>query len=195
MRICMQVLLCTVHARIYGVGWLGIREEDFCEEGCGGTAGAGHAEIFVRVKELWRRVPGSYCDWDGDRPLPAGGAGIWSDARVPGGVGEARRTQHFVDYEVEPDCARLRFVQENRGTIGDFAEYYDHDAAASAGTAAGAASATAGFTVGGGEAAAGSGTGRGRVGLSADTGNDGSRWGTGRTGRRREKSWGAMVLF
>src|SRR5207302_9748254 len=102
---------------------------------------------------------------------------------------------HFVDYEVEPDCAGHRFVQKDCGTIGDFAEHYGNDTAAAAGTSAGAASATTGFAVGGGEAAAGSGTGCRRIGLSADTGDDGSRWGTGRIGGSGEKGWGAVVFF
>ncbi len=90
LRICVQILLCAVHARIYGAGWLGIREKDFRETRRSAAARAGHAEIFVRVEKLGRSLPGAHRDWDRDRSLPTGGAGIRSDAGVPGGIGETR---------------------------------------------------------------------------------------------------------
>src|SRR5258706_16044914 len=97
-----QILLCAVHARIYAAGWLGIREKDFRETRRSAAARAGHAEIFVRVEKLGRSLPGAHRDWDRDRSLPTGGAGIRSDAGAPGGIAETRGVQRCVAYEMEP---------------------------------------------------------------------------------------------
>src|SRR6266404_3576266 len=47
MRVCVQVLLPAIHARIHGIGRRGVREKDFCEEGRGGAAGTGHAQVLL----------------------------------------------------------------------------------------------------------------------------------------------------
>src|SRR6266850_3423847 len=106
MRICVQVLLRAVYARIYGAGWRRVREEDLREKRCSGAAGAGRvAQVFLFVGKIEWREAGPYCDRDGDGSVPAGRTGVWSDSGVPGGTGETRRDEYIDHHEVEPDCA------------------------------------------------------------------------------------------
>src|SRR6266566_4904048 len=155
LRVCVQILLCAVHARIHGTGRRGVREKDFCEEGRGAAAaGRGLKEIFLCVGTFGRDGGGTYRDRNGDRPVSTRGAGVWRNAGVSGGIGEARRVERFVDHQVEPDCARYRCAEAHRGKVGPGDRYYDYDSAAAIGALAGASSAPTGFAPGRGETSA-----------------------------------------
>src|SRR6266700_3943710 len=155
LRVCVQILLCAVHARIHGTGRRGVREKDFCEEGRGAAAaGRGLKKILLYVGTFGRDGGGTYRDRDGDRSLSARRAGVWRDAGLFGGIGEARRVERFVDHQVEPDRARYRCAETHRGAVGPGHRYYDYNSAAAIGALAGASSAPAGFAPGRGETSA-----------------------------------------
>src|ERR1700736_1243854 len=58
---------------------------------------------------------------------------------MPGGTSEARRAERVRDYQIEPDRARHRRAQTNRGALGIVAEHYRDHAANPARPIAGAA--------------------------------------------------------
>src|SRR5258708_1723791 len=195
-RVWLQVLLCAVHARVHGAGWVRIREKDLCEEGCGATIGLGcSAQIFIRVRGVWRSATRPHCDWYGDGPLPARRTRIWRDAGVPGGIGETRGDEHFDHHEIESDRARHRRAATYLRALGPGDRYHGDDDAVEASAAAGAAGAATEPATRGGEAVARGGAFGGSVGVAADPRDHGSRWGSGSSGRGCEGSRSSMVFF
>jgi len=57
---------------------------------------------------------------DGDRSVPAGGAGVWSDARLSGGISEEGRAERLDHHQVEPDRADIDVLQRiaERSNLG-----------------------------------------------------------------------------
>src|SRR6267143_1258656 len=195
MRICVQILLRAVHARIHGVGRRRVREEDLCEEGCGGAAGAGCVtEVFLRVGEVTWGETGPYRDWDSDGSVPAGRAGIWSDTDVPGGACKTRGDEHFDHHEVEPDCAGHRCAEADCRALFAANRYHGDDAAAEAGAITGAPCTTAEIAAPGGEGIAGGGIGRRCFCIAAVAGDYGWRR-RARSGGGRCKGSGRAVVF
>ena len=68
--------------------------------------------IPIRRREVGEGRAGAYRDRHGDRSVSAGGARVRRDARVSGGIGEARRVERFGDHEIESDRARHRCVED-----------------------------------------------------------------------------------
>src|SRR5260221_14204958 len=97
LRVCLQILLCAVHARIHGAGRGRCREKDFCEKGCGGAAGAGSGGGVVWIAEVPGGLTGRNSHWEGNRPISAGGTGGPGGAGGPGGKGETRGAWRFFD--------------------------------------------------------------------------------------------------
>src|SRR5437879_13573296 len=92
MRVCLQVLLRAIHARVHGAGRVRVREKDLREEGCGAAAGVGRgAQIFVLVGSIGRGAAGPYCDWHSDGSLSASGTRVRRDAGLFAGTGEEGR--------------------------------------------------------------------------------------------------------